>query len=117
MLRSSQADDRDRPQGSAAAGKTAEQKAAEQKKLRKMLTKRRARVLRARRGVLRGALQLALLPGMLERELEPGPLRAPCEVAYNNAKPTLRPRNKLPCKLAPNSRKKRKSSKLLTLKA
>ena len=76
-----------------------------------MLTKRRARVLRARRGVLREALQLALLPGMLERELEPGPLRAPCEVACNNAKPTLRPRNKLPRKLAPNSRKKRKSSK------
>jgi len=47
------------------------------RKLRKMLIKRRARMLRARRGVLREGLQLALLPGMLERELKPGPLRAP----------------------------------------
>jgi hypothetical protein len=73
-----------------------------------MLTKRRAGVLRARPGALREALQLALLPGMPERALEPGPLRVPCEVACNNAKPTLRPRNKLPRKLPRNSRKKRK---------
>jgi hypothetical protein len=75
-----------------------------------MLTKRRARVLRVRPGVLREALQLALLPGMPERELElePGPLRAPCEVACSNAKPTLRRRNKLPRKLPSNNRKKKK---------
>jgi hypothetical protein len=66
-------------------------------------------VLRARPGVLREALQLALLPGMPERELElePGPLRALCEVACSNAKPKLRPRNKQPCKLPPNNRKKK----------
>jgi len=74
-----------------------------------MLTKRRAGVPQAQLGVLREALQLALLPGMPERELELGPLRAQCEVACNNAKPTLRPRNKPPHKLLPNNRKKKKS--------
>src|SRR5215472_11175469 len=82
MLRSSQADDRDRaPRLQLLRVSPPNRRQLNKRKLRKMLTKRRARVLRARRGVLREALQLALLPGMLERELEPGPLRAPCEVA------------------------------------
>jgi len=105
------------PKAPAAAGKSAEQKAAEQKEAAKNADQAKgARAAGAARGAAGGAA-IGAIAGNAGKGAGAGAVAGTMRGGSNNAKPTLRPRNKLPRRLAPNSRKKTNSSKLLTLKA